>query len=117
MNDNRRADMRLGTALAVFVEVRAADPVEGTPAEIVACSGVDLSAGGLQVELDRPLPVGSILRLGADSRGHAPVMYVVGEVRWSRQTPQGHAAGFSFFDSDGTDIIAWKKFIAEQLAG
>lgn len=117
MNDNRRADMRLGAALAVFVEVRAADPVDGTPAEIVACSGVDLSAGGLQVELDRPLPVGSILRLGADAHGDAPVMYVVGEVRWSRPTGKGYAAGFSFFDSDGTDIIAWKKFIAGKLAG
>lgn len=117
MNDNRRAHLRLGATLAVFVEVRSADPVDGTPAEIVACSGVDLSAGGLQVELDRELPVGSILRLGADSHGDAPVMYVVGEVRWSRPTPHGYAAGFAFFDSDGTDIIAWKRFIAGQLAG
>lgn len=113
--ENRRREPRLDGSLAVFVEVCAADPVDGTPAEIVACSGIDLSANGLQVELDRPLPVGSILRLGADARGDTPVMYVVGEVRWSRPTASGHAAGFSFYDSDGTDIIAWKQFIARQL--
>jgi hypothetical protein len=116
-NDNRRSELRVDGAMAIFVEIRAADPVSGHPAEIIACSGVDLSAGGLQVELDRPLPVGSILRLGADARGNTPAMYVVGEVRWSRPTAQGHAAGFAFFDSDGTDIIAWKKFIAGKLNG
>lgn len=113
--ENRRQHLRLDGKIAIFVEVRAASPVDGSPAEIIACSGVDLSAGGLQVEMDRPLPVGSILRLGADARGNVPVMYVVGEVRWCRPAGGGYAAGFSFFDSDGTDIIAWKKFIAARL--
>ena len=115
--DNRRSELRLEESITVFVEVRAANPEEQTPAEILVCSGVDLSANGLQVQLDRPLVVGSILRLGAAPKTGSPVMYVVGEVRWSRVTAQGQAVGFSFFDSDGTDIIAWKQFIAGRLAG
>ena len=115
-NGNRRSQLRLSGALAIFVEVRAANPAEQTCAEIVACSVVDISANGLQVEMDRPLPVGSILRLGADPGGQAPVMYVVGEVRWVRPAPAGgYGVGFAFFDSDGTDIIEWKQFIAERL--
>lgn len=114
--DNRRSELRLDGTLAIFVEVRSAEPSGDLPAEIVACSGIDLSANGMQVEIDRPLQVGSILRIGADPRGSTPVMYVVGEVRWARQTANGNwAIGFSFFDSDGTDIIEWKQFIAAQL--
>ncbi|MFZ5756843.1 MAG: PilZ domain-containing protein [Pseudomonadota bacterium] len=115
-NDNRRSESRLADSAALFVEVRAASPDGSTPAEILACSGVDMSANGLQVQVDRPLPVGAILRLGCDMGRHSPPMYVVGEVRWCREENGGHAIGFLLFDSDGTDIVAWKQFIAARLS-
>lgn len=114
--DNRRTEMRLTSPLAIFVEIRAADPAELTGAEIVACQVVDISANGIQVEMDQPPAIGSILRLGADPGQGGQVMYVVGEVRWVRPAPVGgYGVGFAFFDSDGTDIIEWKHFIAARL--
>lgn len=115
-HDNRRRDFRLPGQATLFVELRAACPDGSHPAEIVACSGLDLSANGLQLQLDRPLAVGSILRLGAHFGPQSPPLYVVGEVRWSRPEQQGHAVGFSLFESEGTDIIAWKNLIATRLA-
>lgn len=116
MSANRRSEFRLNDRAALFVEVRAASPDGSTPAEILACSGLDMSANGLQLQVDRPLPAGAILRLGADMGQDQPAMYVVGEVRWCRPEGDGYAIGFLLFDSDGTDIVAWKQFIASRLA-
>lgn len=113
--DNRRSELRVNDRAALFVEVRAASPDGNQPAEIVACSGLDLSANGLQLQVDRALPVGAILRLGADLGPGQPPLYVVGEVRWCRAEHGGHSIGFLLFDSDGTDIVAWKHFIADRL--
>lgn len=112
---NRRSEFRLVDSATVFVEVRAASHDGTSPAEIIVCSGIDISANGLQVQIDRPLTVGSILRLGTDLGGSRPPLYVVGEVRWVRPENGLHAVGFALFDSDGTDIIAWKEFIAARL--
>ena len=112
---NRRSEFRLVDSTTVFVEVRAASHDGSSPAEIVVCSGIDISANGLQVQLDRPLTAGSILRLGADLGGAQAPLYVVGEVRWVRPENGQYAVGFALFDSDGTDIIAWKELIARRL--
>lgn len=115
ITDNRRSEFRLPDSAIVFVEVRAASPDGSQPAEIVACDGIDLSANGLQVQLDRALAVGSILRLGARPGADAPAMHVVGEVRWVRPWQAGWSIGFALFDSEGTDIVAWKQFVAARL--
>lgn len=115
-HDNRRRDLRLPGAATLFIELRAACPDGSHPAEILACLGQDLSAGGLQLLLDRPLVVGSILRIGADFGGGMPPLYVVAEVRWSRPAGDAHAAGLALFDSAGTDIVAWKRLVAGRLA-
>lgn len=115
-SNNRRSEVRLDDSAAIFVEVRAASADGIVPAEIVACYGVDLSANGLQIRLDRPLPTGHILRLGADPGGGAPTMYVVGEVRWGRHEGGIWSIGFALFESEGTDILAWKEFIAGRLS-
>lgn len=113
--DNRRSEFRLPDNAIVLVEVRAASPDGSAPAEIIACDGIDLSANGLQVRLDRPLAVGSILRLGTRLAGDSAGMQVVGEVRWVRPHDGGWTVGFALFDSDGTDIVAWKQLIAARL--
>lgn len=114
---NRRSEVRIEEPVVVFVEVRAGSPDSDAPAEILACRSIDISANGLQALLDRALPVGAILRLGADPSTPDAPMYVVGEVRWVRPSGAGFLVGFAFFDSDGTDIVAWKNYIAGRLAG
>lgn len=115
-DSNRRSEFRVMDRTALFVEVQAASHDGSSAAEILACSGVDMSANGLQVHVDRPLVAGAILRLGADVGRDVPALYVVGEVRWCRPDNGGYAVGFLLFDSDGTDIAQWKRFIAGRLA-
>lgn len=116
-SNDRRQEYRLADRATVFVEVRSASADGSTPAEILAGSGVDLSANGLQMLLDRPLQAGAILRLGADFGQSSPRLYVIGEVRWSRAESDGFRVGFSLFDSEGSDIVAWKEKIASRLSG
>lgn len=115
-DSDRRREYRLLNPATVFVELRAASPDGAEPAEVVACAGLDLSASGLQLHLDRPLPPGRILRLGANPGPGSDVLYVVGEVRWSRPEAGGHVAGVALFESEDTDIVAWKRAVAARLS-
>jgi hypothetical protein len=40
---------------------------------------------------------------------------VVGEVKWLRAEGGAYDIGFALFESEGTDIAAWKQAIAGQL--
>lgn len=109
--DERRVEMRLRERATVFVERMAAEYDNSQPADIVICNSIDISANGLQVRLDRPIPAGTILRLCAQFEDDA-VLYVVGEVKWLRRETAQFCMGFELFDSEQTDIIAWKQLIA-----
>lgn len=111
---NRRGEYRLPAGTLVFVEKRAATP--GRPAELLLCGGVDLSANGLQAMLDEPLPQGAILNLAVDTGPARSPLRLVAEVRWQRAQDGRWAVGFGLFESDDTDIVAWKELVAGWLA-
>ena len=114
-NDERRSEARLDEHVTIFVERIAAEYDNSRPANIVICSSVDISANGLQVRMDQPIPVGSILRLCAQFGGDRKSLYVVGEVKWLREEFGHYCIGFELFESEQTDIIAWKNAIAGRL--
>ena len=113
--DERRSETRLDEHVTIFVERLAAEYDNSRPANIVICSSVDISANGLQVRMDQPVPVGSILRLCAQFGGGRKSLYVVGEVKWLREEFGHYCIGFALFESEQTDIIAWKNLIAGHL--
>ena len=121
---NKRAEMRLDTRAAVFVEL----PVESEPLaagepfseqqdrrRLMLCRLLDFSANGVRIRIDRPLPEGGILRLCAQIPGGEAPLNLVGEVRWVREDGEHYQVGFSLFEADQTDILAWKKLLLEQL--
>jgi hypothetical protein len=120
MNDinNRRSELRISEQATIFIELQAADYDNSESADIVICTSLDLSANGMQLQLDREVPVGSIFRLCVDfQNNNAEAMYLVGEVKWIKQNHNDFSIGFALFDSEQTDIEAWKLAIAKRLTG
>jgi hypothetical protein len=115
MTSERRGETRLGEQAAIFIERVAAEHDNSRPADIIICRSLDISANGLQVRMDQPIPVGSILRLCAQFRDNRRSLYLVGEVKWLRQEAEQYCIGFALFESEQTDIIAWKELIAQRL--
>lgn len=115
MDNERRGETRLDERAAIFVERVAAEHDNSQPADIAICSSLDISANGLQVRMDKPVPIGSILRLCAQFRDNRRSLYLVGEVKWLREEDGQYCIGFALFESEQTDIIAWKELIAQRL--
>ena len=114
-NQERRSEERLDESVTIFVERYAAEYDNSRPASIVICKSVDISANGIQVRIDQPIPMGTILRLCAQFRSGRQSLYVVGEVKWQRHENDSYCIGFALFDSEQTDIIAWKELIAGRM--
>jgi hypothetical protein len=112
---NRRSEHRLDEHVTIFVERYAAEFDNSRSASIMICDSVDISANGVQVRMDQPLPVGTILRLCAQFSGGRESLYLVGEVKWLREEGGQYCIGFALFESEQTDIVAWKELIASQL--
>ncbi len=114
-NDERRSEERLGEGVTILLERYAAEYDSTRPATIIVCRSIDISANGLQVRIDQSIPVGTILRLCAQFRSGRQSLYVVGEVKWLRAEAGLYCIGFALYDSEQTDIIAWKELIARRL--
>jgi len=114
-DSERRSEQRLDEGVTIFVERYAAEFDNSRPAKIIICKSIDISANGLQVRIDQSIPVGTILRLCAQFRSGRQSLYVVGEVKWERREGDFYCIGFALFDSEQTDIIAWKELIAGRM--
>jgi hypothetical protein len=120
--DNRRSEFRLSEQATIFIELQSADYDNGTAANILICNSLDLSANGMQIQLDCEVPVGSIFRLCVDFANNPnetkpEAIYLVGEVRWLKPFGDEFTIGFALFDSEQTDIEAWKRAMAQRLSG
>jgi hypothetical protein len=111
----RRSESRVDGRVTIFVERLAAEYDGSRPASIIVCRSLDISANGMQVRMDQPVPVGAILRLCAQPPNGERSLYLVGEVRWVRREGSLHCIGFSLYESEQTDIVAWKELIARYL--
>jgi len=114
-NSERRSEERVDEGVTILLERYVAEYDGTRPASIIVCRGIDISANGLQIRIDQSIPVGTILRLCAQFRSGRESLYVVGEVKWLRTEDGLYCIGFSLYDSEQTDIIAWKELIAQRL--
>ena len=109
----RRRDLRLEEPATVCLEQMpegAGEPV------MVVCRMLDFSANGLRLRADNAIGAGTIVRLGARiDTDHEPFR-LVGEVRWSRAVEGSHDIGLILYEAADTDIVAWKRAVADRLA-
>ena len=117
----RRLEARVGRCETIFIELFSADYDESSPAKIIICNTLDISANGLQLVIDSEVPVGSVLQLGVDLNQPKQRIHMVGEVRWCRRQLKAdgdsYLLGFELYESEGTDIEIWKRLLASEMGG
>lgn len=114
MKDDDRKHMRVRLDSRVFIELTSADVITGEPAEIAECKILDVSLGGLQASLDRQLPVGAILQMGAELPGADDAFHLAAEVMWCRPNDDpetGWSIGFRLMNASDSDIEDWHKLL------
>ena len=114
-SDNRRSEHRVDEQASIFVEVCSASFDNSTPANIILCNSIDLSANGMQIQMDEPVAIGSILRIGVEFGNNRPALYLVGEAKWIKPDGNSFNIGFEIYDAENTDVAGWKETIASLL--
>lgn len=114
---DRRGEPRIYSEVAVFVETFSTPSGEPRNPNIVISKTLDLSANGLQVIMDRPINLGSILQLCVAFTDNDERYNLVGEVRWVAKTrfEQHFLVGFMLLDSDHCHIEKWKHCISAMI--
>lgn len=113
----QRQEFRLAKALTVFIELPS--HMDREP-EIVISRCCDVSANGLRVTADRELPLSGIVRTCVQAVDAADARFVlICEVQWVRYEAStgAYLTGLKLFDSDNSDIIEWKTYIANIVTG
>lgn len=112
-NNDQRQEYRLDNQLTVIIELGAF--ANGEPILVVSKS-LDISANGLRVIAHEEIATDIILRCCIRDNGSDRQFLLVTEVKWCRphEGEGDYLIGLSLFDSDGTDIVKWKEFIAQS---
>lgn len=115
MTDPQRSECRLTNLFTVYLETHSSPQENAQPAGLVITKTVDVSANGIQIVLDDTLPLQSILQLCLESSDDEAPFMLTGEVAWLRPQDKQMLTGFRLLESDDTDIIRWKEYIARCL--
>jgi hypothetical protein len=111
----QRQEFRLNNQLTVIIELDSEADCEPT---LVVSNSLDISANGIRVIAPHAVPTDNILRCCIRDAESDRQFLVVTEVKWCRPYNAGgdYLIGLSLFDSEGTDIVEWKEFIAQACA-
>jgi hypothetical protein len=111
--EDQRQEYRLETQLTVFLEL--GDEANAEPIIVVSRS-LDISANGLRIITDRELPAGSIVRACVQTQDMKQRFMLITEIKWAQvwQNPGEFLIGLALFESEDSDILEWKEFIAHQ---
>jgi hypothetical protein len=113
-NNEHRQEYRLDNQLTIIIEIGSS--ATGEPILVVSKS-LDISANGLRAIAHEPVATDIILRCCIRDDLSDRQFLLVTEVKWCRPHTDGDfLIGLSLFDSDGTDIVEWKEFIALRCA-
>ena len=112
-NNDQRQEYRLDNQLTVIIELGSS--ANGDPILVVSQS-LDISANGLRVIANEAVATDIILRCCIRDAHSDRQFLLVTEVKWCRphESAGDYLIGLSLFDSDGTDIVKWKEFIAHS---
>lgn len=115
--DNRR-EFRLTGEFTVFLETLSAPPEQDFQSHVVICNTMDISSNGIGLILDEPLALGIILQMYIEISDSKERFLLVAEVKWCQPSTEDEDCfntGFELYESDGTNIIEWKKLVSRKL--
>ena len=80
------------------------------------CSTKDVSANGLRIQLDQPVPEGFLLELWIEVSNHPTKFYLAGEVKWCQELDEGkrYLVGVELKETDTEDFKQWQEVLAEN---
>lgn len=111
-NNDQRQEYRLDNQLTVIIELDSSASGEPT---LVVSKSLDISANGLRAIAHQAVATDIILRCCIRDETSDRQFLLVTEVKWCRPHEDGdYLIGLSLFDSDGTDIVKWKEYIAQS---
>lgn len=119
MSEQRRKHLRLPIESSTFIELLSSRIEQGDSPKQVSCKTVNVSRGGLQVNVAEELAVGSILKIGVDLPGAASTLYLACEVRWclpSKNQGNPFLAGLQILNAEDSDLERWMTLIASMEA-
>lgn len=113
-----RQEMRLNRNETIFIEVHSSYPSTAENTRLVICNSVDFSANGIKAQIDEKLPMNAIYQLLVEIHATGEKLHLAAQVKWVRPSDEGEGyhIGLSIFESDETDIEAWKRHVANELA-
>lgn len=115
--DNRK-EFRLTGEFTVFLETLSAPPEHEFQSHVVICNTMDISSNGIGLMLDEPLALGLILQMYIEMSDTKERFFLVAEVKWCQPSTEDEECfntGFELYNSDGTDIVEWKKLVSKKL--
>ena len=113
--EDRRSEYRMDNKTVIFVEVCSASPEHNNKTDVILCTSLDISPSGIQVQMDKEVPMGSIIRLCADFGNERDPIYLIGETRWIKTEEDLFNIGFELLDAENSDISEWQDLVQEKL--
>ena len=113
-----RSESRLAEETTIYVQTYATPEGEQDPKGFRVTKTVDISAKGIQIQLDTRIPVMSTLQLRLQIKDRSKPFLLTGEVRWTYQDKvdaKRHFIGFRLLDSSHTDNKEWQKYVNTRL--
>lgn len=104
---NRRREPRQRRNERLFLQVDLDEKPAGTQRVAVAGATRDISAGGLCVHCDHPMPPGTRVECWIRVRGQEGTFLVNAAVRWSSPENGGHLLGLELLEEPGSDYWRW----------
>ena len=99
----------------LFIQVVGCVPDPQLAGTTFSANAADMSASGVRVRGPRALPIGTLVDLWIDIRGHAGKFFLAGEVRWTNLDDSGHIIGIELRQGAATDIAEWREFNIDLL--
>jgi hypothetical protein len=107
-NAERRVDERTVSSERLFVQVTASEEPDLVGATF-SCYALDVSASGLRIVSEAPIPEGSKLDLWVDSTRRPGKYFLTSDVRWTQASNDGDCfMGIELQESPTTDFHQWR---------
>ena len=117
MEGEQRQYVRLSLESTVFIELMAAAAAGDEEAKVARCKTLDISRGGLRVQLNQPLTIGAIHQIGVELSADDRTLYLAGEVKWclpAKGSNDTWTAGFQLLNASDSDIETWYLLVEEM---
>ncbi len=114
---SNREHLRIEQQISIVIDYFVKDNDSNTyKPRLLICEGLDVSSGGLKIHVDRELPLQAIYQVALKTQTKEFRLAI--QTKWLKsiddKLPE-YAIGLQILESDETDIVAWKEWVAEQL--